>query len=102
MYAPLDIPPLWGQPAPSIIRATMQLGAAYAVCFSMALAHQLTQAGFTVEHVHTIAKVHFEQIWLRLIADLKPSVMIRTNQQVWIFYQHDCFSHGQILELKPG
>ncbi len=27
----------------------------------MALAHQLTQAGFTVERIHTIAKVHFDQ-----------------------------------------
>jgi lipoyl-dependent peroxiredoxin len=36
------------------------LGAAHAGCFSMALAHQLTEAGFTVERIHTTAKVHFE------------------------------------------
>ena len=37
------------------------LGAAHAGCFSMALAYQLTQAGFTVERIHTTAKVRFEQ-----------------------------------------
>jgi osmotically inducible protein OsmC len=37
------------------------LGAAHAGCFSMALALQLTNAGFTVEHIHTIAKVHFDE-----------------------------------------
>ncbi len=37
------------------------LGAAHAGCFSMALAHQLTEIGFTVERIHTTAKVHFEQ-----------------------------------------
>jgi osmotically inducible protein OsmC len=37
------------------------LGAAHAGCFSMALAAQLTQAGFTPERIHTNAKVHFEQ-----------------------------------------
>jgi osmotically inducible protein OsmC len=35
------------------------LGAAHAGCFSMALALQLTNAGFTVKRIHTIAKVHF-------------------------------------------
>ena len=37
------------------------LGAAHAGCFSMALAAQLTQAGFTPERIHTSAKVHFDQ-----------------------------------------
>jgi osmotically inducible protein OsmC len=37
------------------------LGAAHAGCFSMALSAQLTQAGFTVERIHTTAQVHFEQ-----------------------------------------
>jgi osmotically inducible protein OsmC len=37
------------------------LGAAHAGCFSMALALQLTNAGFTVKHIHTTAKVHFEE-----------------------------------------
>lgn len=37
------------------------LGAAHAGCFSMALALQLTQAGFTVKRIHTTAKVHFEE-----------------------------------------
>jgi lipoyl-dependent peroxiredoxin len=36
------------------------LGAAHAGCFSMALALQLTNAGFTVRRIHTTAKVHFE------------------------------------------
>ena len=35
------------------------LGAAHAGCFSMAL--QLTNAGFAVKHIHTTAKVHFEE-----------------------------------------
>jgi osmotically inducible protein OsmC len=37
------------------------LGAAHAGCFSMALALQLTKAGFTVKHIHTTAKVYFEE-----------------------------------------
>jgi osmotically inducible protein OsmC len=37
------------------------LGAAHSECFSMALALQLTNAGFTVKHIHTTAKVHFEE-----------------------------------------
>ena len=37
------------------------LGAAHAGCFSMALALQLTKAGFTVKRIHTTAKVHFEE-----------------------------------------
>ena len=37
------------------------LGAAHAGCFSMALALQLTNAGFTVNRIHTAAKVHFEE-----------------------------------------
>jgi lipoyl-dependent peroxiredoxin len=37
------------------------LGAAHAGCFSMALALQLTNAGFTVKDIHTRAKVHFEE-----------------------------------------
>jgi osmotically inducible protein OsmC len=36
-------------------------GAAHAGCFSMALALQLTNAGFTVKHIPTTAKVHFEE-----------------------------------------
>jgi osmotically inducible protein OsmC len=37
------------------------LGAAHAGCFSMALALQLTNAGFTVERIHTTANVHFDE-----------------------------------------
>jgi osmotically inducible protein OsmC len=37
------------------------LGAAHAGCYSMALAHQLSQAGFTVDRIDTVAKVHFDQ-----------------------------------------
>jgi lipoyl-dependent peroxiredoxin len=37
------------------------LGAAHAGCFSMALALQLTNAGFTVKRIHTTAKVHFDE-----------------------------------------
>ncbi len=37
------------------------LGAAHAGCFSMALAAQLTEAGFTPTRIHTIAKVHLEK-----------------------------------------
>jgi osmotically inducible protein OsmC len=37
------------------------LGAAHAGCFSMALALQLTNAGFTVKRIHRTAKVHFEE-----------------------------------------
>jgi osmotically inducible protein OsmC len=35
------------------------LGAAHAGCFSMALALELTEAGFGVQRIHTTAKVHF-------------------------------------------
>ena len=37
------------------------LGAAHAGCFSIALLLELTKAGFSVQRVHTKAKVHFEQ-----------------------------------------
>lgn len=37
------------------------IGAAHAGCFSMALAAQLTKAGFPPARIHTIAKVHFDQ-----------------------------------------
>jgi osmotically inducible protein OsmC len=37
------------------------LGAAHAGCFSMALALQLTHAGFTVKRIHTTARVHFDE-----------------------------------------
>jgi lipoyl-dependent peroxiredoxin len=38
-----------------------KLGAPHAGCFSMALALQLSNAGFTVKRIHTTAKVHFEE-----------------------------------------
>jgi len=37
------------------------IGAAHAGCFSMALALGLEQAGFKVEHIHTIARVAVEK-----------------------------------------
>ena len=37
------------------------LGAAHAGCFSMALSHQLAQAGHPPKRVHTTAKVTFEK-----------------------------------------
>jgi osmotically inducible protein OsmC len=37
------------------------LGAAHAGCFSMALALQLTNAGYNVGRIHTSAKVYFEE-----------------------------------------
>lgn len=37
------------------------LGAAHAGCYSMALALQLTKAGFSVDRILTTAKVHFEE-----------------------------------------
>jgi osmotically inducible protein OsmC len=37
------------------------LGAAHAGCFSMALSHQLAQAGHPPTRVHTTAKVSFEK-----------------------------------------
>lgn len=38
------------------------IAAAHAGCFSMALAHGLASAGFTVEEVHTSAKVHLNKV----------------------------------------
>lgn len=37
------------------------LGAALAGCYTMALSARLSGAGFTVNHVHTTAKVHLEK-----------------------------------------
>jgi osmotically inducible protein OsmC len=37
------------------------VAAAHAGCFSMALSHGLSQAGFTPKRVHTTAKVHLEK-----------------------------------------
>ena len=38
------------------------LGAAHAGCFSMALAHEMSQAGHTPESVQTEAQVHLEKV----------------------------------------
>jgi osmotically inducible protein OsmC len=38
------------------------LGAAFAGCYSMALAAGLGKAGFTPERVHTTARVHLEKV----------------------------------------
>ncbi len=37
------------------------IGAAEAGCFSMALSLLLEQAGYTVDHIHTVAKVHIDR-----------------------------------------
>ena len=37
------------------------IAAAHAGCFSMALAHALSQAGFTPKEIHTVAHVHLEK-----------------------------------------
>jgi len=38
------------------------IGAAHAGCFSMALSMILDQAGYKVERIHTIAKVHIDKV----------------------------------------
>ena len=38
------------------------IGAAHAGCYSMALSNALASAGFTPTRVHTIARVHFNQV----------------------------------------
>jgi osmotically inducible protein OsmC len=38
------------------------IGAAHAGCYSMALSHALASAGFTPTRVHTVARVHFNQV----------------------------------------
>jgi lipoyl-dependent peroxiredoxin len=38
------------------------IGAAHAGCYSMALSNALASAGFTPTSVHTIARVHFNQV----------------------------------------
>ena len=38
------------------------IGAAHASCFSMALAHALSEAGHTPDAIRTSAKVHFEPV----------------------------------------
>lgn len=38
------------------------IGAAHAACFSMALANNLSNAGFTVNSINTEAKVHIEKL----------------------------------------
>lgn len=38
------------------------IGAAHAGCFSMALSNILSDAGHTPDRVHTIAKVHLEEV----------------------------------------
>ena len=38
------------------------IGAAHAGCFSMALAADLTRAGFTPKQIHTAAAVHLEKV----------------------------------------
>jgi osmotically inducible protein OsmC len=38
------------------------LGAAHAGCYSMALSSNLGKAGFTPQHIHTIAQVTIEQV----------------------------------------
>ena len=55
------------------------LGTAHAGCFSIALALQLTNAGFTVKRIHAIAKIHLEECdggWSihRIDLDMEASV----------------------------
>ncbi len=38
------------------------IGAAHAGCYSMALAHMLTEAGYAPEQVHTVAHVQIDQV----------------------------------------
>jgi len=38
------------------------LAAAHSACFSMAFSNQLSKAGFTVNFVHTVAKVHLDKL----------------------------------------
>ncbi len=38
------------------------IAAAHAGCFSMALSMLLEQAGYAVDHIHTIAKVHIDKV----------------------------------------
>ncbi len=38
------------------------IGAAYAGCFSMAFALMLGQKGYTVKHIHTVAKVSIDKV----------------------------------------
>jgi osmotically inducible protein OsmC len=38
------------------------IGAAHAGCFSMALSMMLEQAGYKVEQIHTIARVHIDKV----------------------------------------
>jgi osmotically inducible protein OsmC len=38
------------------------IGAAHAGCFSMALSMFLDQAGYKVEQIHTVAKVHIDKV----------------------------------------
>ena len=37
------------------------VGAAHSACFSMFLSAQLSSAGYTPTHIHTVAKVHLER-----------------------------------------
>ncbi len=38
------------------------IGAAHAGCFNMALTLMLDQAGYNVDHIHTVAKVHVDKV----------------------------------------
>jgi len=38
------------------------IAAAHAGCFSMALSGELEKAGYTAEHIHTVAKVHIDKV----------------------------------------
>jgi osmotically inducible protein OsmC len=55
------------------------LGAAHAGCYSMALAHELAQAGFTVDRISTTAKVHFDRSdkgWSIAAIDLESEAVV--------------------------
>ncbi len=66
------------------------LGAAHAGCFSMALALELSQAGATVENIHTKAKVHFDKQdggWSIHRIDLKTEASV-SDVSAALFEEH--------------
>ena len=55
------------------------IGAAEAGCFTMQLAHNLSEAGHTVESVQTQAKVHIRNIMKKLKATNRTEVAYKLN-----------------------
>ena len=68
------------------------IAAAHAACFSMALSHALSEAGYPPELVHTTAKVHLEKVKDGFAI---PRIELQTTAEVPRIEERDFQQHAE-------